>query len=101
MKVNSVGYKGQLRKCLACGDVKIWDYPNVRKCPTGKNHRWRPIKESDLTEEENKSIDEQIEYDEKNVDHKVSYFDKESGKIVNTSYSKLDSSIVQEVKDGN
>ncbi len=70
MAVNSVEYKGSTRKCLACGDVKIWDYPNMRNCPTGKNHRWRTIKETDLTKEENKSIDEQINYDLENVKHK-------------------------------
>ena len=88
-RANSVGCKGELRRCIACGDVKIWDYPNVRKCPTGKNHKWRPIEESDLTKEENKSIDEQIKYDEENVDHKFSYFDSKSKKIIRTSYSKL------------
>lgn len=74
MAVNSVGYKGQLRKCLACGDVKIWDYPNMRNCPTGKNHRWRPIKESDLTREEEKSIVDQVNYDEEHVKHKPTKF---------------------------
>ena len=73
-RVNSVEYKGELRRCVSCGDVKIWDYPNQRKCPTGKNHKWRPINKEDLTEEENKSIDEQIKFDEENVKHRPTKF---------------------------
>ncbi len=67
-RVDAVGFKGQLRKCFNCGDVKIWDYPNQRPCPYptsfGKpRHKWRPIKK--LNREEKKSIDEQVEIDEK------------------------------------
>jgi len=69
-KVNSVEFKGSCRKCLICGDVKIWDYPNLRKCPSGKNHKWRHIDSDKLTELERKSIDEQVEYDNKNVKHR-------------------------------
>ena len=67
-RINAVGFKGELRKCLNCGDVKIWDYPNQRKCPYPTNskrllHRWRPIQ--NLTNEEEESIDKQIEEDKK------------------------------------
>lgn len=72
-RVNSIGFKGQCRKCISCGDVKIWDYPNIRKCPNGKNHKWRPVSSDSLNEEENKSIKEQIELDKK-VKHKVINF---------------------------
>ena len=65
-RINSVGFKGQFRKCANCGDVKIWDYPNQRPCPSPINpekprHRWRPIKK--LTKEEEESIKYQIEID--------------------------------------
>lgn len=69
-RVNAVGFKGECRKCISCGDVKIWDYPNERKCPNGKRHKWRPIASDDLTGEENDSIDRQVKWDEQNVKHK-------------------------------
>lgn len=73
-RVNVVEYKGELRKCLDCKDVKIWDYPNERSCPQAINpdrprHRWRPYKEGWMTEEEKQSIDSQIEADKK-VNHR-------------------------------
>jgi len=75
-RINEVGFKGQLRKCTDCGDVKIWDYPNERQCPEAINpnrprHRWRPIKDEWLSEEENKSIDRQVEADKK-INHRCS-----------------------------
>lgn len=70
-RVNVVGFKGECRKCVNCGDVKIWDYPNERRCPYPLNpkrprHRWRPINK--LTKEEQESIDRQIEYETKMED---------------------------------
>lgn len=67
-RINKVGFKAELRKCLDCGDVKIWDYPNKRKCPSAINpnrprHRWRPTKWDWLSREEKKSIEGQIEAD--------------------------------------
>jgi len=73
-RVNSVGYKGQLRKCIICGDVKIWDYPNQRKCPSGKRHKWRPMEDKDLTDLENASIDRQVKWDNDNVKHRPTIF---------------------------
>jgi hypothetical protein len=71
-RVNEVGFKGQLRICFNCGDVKIWDYPNERRCPNGKNHKWRPTKWTELTGIEKSSIDRQIAFDTKNFKHRSS-----------------------------
>ena len=59
-RINSVEYKGECRKCASCGDVKIWDYPNIRKCPNGKRHKCRPIDVDDLSKKEESSIEKQI-----------------------------------------
>ncbi len=65
-RVDAIGFKGQLRKCFNCGDVKIWDYPNERPCPNPINlqkprHRWRSIIK--LNKEDEESIDRQVEKD--------------------------------------
>ena len=56
---------------------------NERKCPCGKNHKWRPIKTEDLTKEEDESIDRQIEFDSKNRKHHQAIMD-ETGKVTRT-----------------
>ncbi len=66
-RINSIEGKGSCRKCESCGDVKIWDYPNLRKCPNGKRHRWRHV--DDLSLKEKDSIQKQIEKDVRNSSH--------------------------------
>ena len=86
-RINEVEFKGSCRKCAYCGDVKIWDYPNQRKCPSGKNHRWRHIDTDKLSEEEDRSIDEQIKIDK----------DKIGGNNQSLVYPKRKIDLVEEV----
>ena len=66
-RIDSIEGKGSCRRCEYCGDVKIWDYPNLRKCPSGKRHKWRHKNVEDLNFKEKDSIQKQIESNKKDL----------------------------------
>ena len=76
-RIDEVIGKGTCRICLECGDVKIWDYANERKCPLNNRHKWRHIDYDKLSEDERNSIDEQVKRD---ANHAISEPEVKGGK---------------------